>query len=269
MKKNIVPLIAAIGGFSLIVYAIGSDGGTFAMFWSLSSVIITVIGSFAALLISYPFKYIKTIPSLLKQIFNEPSSQRLEIVEMFSELARKARREGLLSLEDDIAAIEDPFLKKGLQMVVDGMEPKTISEIMELEIDAIDETKSKGESIFRSWGELAPAFGMLGTLIGLIIMLADLHDMDSIGIGMATALITTFYGSLFANLFFIPFANNLKAQKEDELYTREMMVEGILAIQSGVNPRVVEERLSAYLTPEERLQKTERLRQPQVVMENE
>lgn len=108
-----------------------------------------------------------------------------------------------------------------------------------------------------AWGELAPAFGMIGTLIGLIIMLADLQNIDAIGMGMATALITTFYGSLLANLILIPFANNLQNQKDEELHTKEMMVEGILSIQSGVNPRIVEERLSAYLTPEERLARKE------------
>lgn len=257
MKKNLAPVIAIFSGMLLIIYAIGESGGTFFMFWSISSIFITIFGSLAALIISYPMKYIKKIPQLLKQIFSKPTSQRVELVDLFADLSRRARKEGLLSLEDEIDEFEDPFLKKGLQMVVDGMEPATIREILDLEMDAIDEEQAKGEGIFRAWGELAPAFGMIGTLIGLIIMLADLQNIDAIGMGMATALITTFYGSLLANLILIPFANNLQNQKDEELHTKEMMVEGILSIQSGVNPRIVEERLSAYLTPEERLARKE------------
>ncbi|HZK33973.1 MAG TPA: MotA/TolQ/ExbB proton channel family protein [Bacillota bacterium] len=257
MKKSIVPIIAVFGGLAIIIYAIGESGGTFYMFWSLSSIFITIFGSLAALFISFPMRYMRKIPRLLKQIFSESNHPRTELVALFADLARRARKEGLLSLEDEIENMEDPFLIKGLQMVVDGMEPKMIGDILDLEMDAIDEEQSKGVGIFRSWGDLAPAFGMVGTLIGLIIMLADLQDMDAIGTGMATALITTFYGSLLANLIFIPFANNLRNQKDEELHTKEMMVEGILSIQSGVNPRIVEERLSAYLSPEERFARKE------------
>lgn len=266
MKKNFIPLIALIGGIILIFIAISIDGGSVIMFWSISSLFITLMGSFAALLISYSMKYLKTIPTLIKQIFIVPSNPRGELVTFFSDLAKKARKEGLLSLEGDIADLEDVLLKKGLQMVVDGTEPETIKEILELEMDATEDRHAIGQGIFRTWGELAPAFGMLGTLIGLIIMLSDLEDPANIGSGMATALITTFYGSLFANLVFIPIANNLKMQTEEELRTGEMMIEGILAIQSGVNPRIVEEKLLPYLPPKERL---ENLEKAKMVEENE
>lgn len=266
MKKNFMPLIALIMGLALIFIAISVDGGSVIMFWSISSLFITLMGSFAALLISYPIKYLKTIPTLIKQIFIVSSNPRKELVPLFSDLAKKARKEGLLSLEDDISGLEDGLLKKGLQMVVDGTEPDIIKEVLELEIDTIEDRHGLGQGIFITWGELAPAFGMLGTLIGLIIMLSDLEDPSNIGSGMATALITTFYGSLFANLVFIPVANNLRTQTEEELLTGEMMIEGILAIQSGVNPRIVEEKLLPYLPPKERL---ENLEKAKMVEENE
>lgn len=269
MKKNFIPPIALTIGMALVVYAISMDGGTFYMFWSLTSILITLFGSLAALLISYPLKYIKQIPAIMKQIVCEPANTKGDLVILFADLSRKARKEGLLSLEDDITLIKDPFLTRGLQMVIDGIEPETIKEILELEIDGVEERHRSGEGIFRTWGELAPAFGMLGTLIGLIIMLSDLNDPSQIGAGMATALITTFYGSLLANMVFIPIANNLKSQTDEELYTMEMMIEGLLAIQSGVNPRIVEEKLMGYLSPQERIKRREHAVGPEMVTENE
>ena len=177
---------------------------------------------------------------------------RKELVQLVTSLSRKARSDGLLSLEDELVEIDDEFLVKGLQMVVDGIEPENIRQIMGLEIDAIERRHEIGYNIFKSWGELAPAFGMIGTLIGLILMLSDLNDASAIGVGMATALITTFYGALLANLVLLPIANKLKSQTNDEIYTRDMMIESILSIQAGLNPRIVEEKLTSYLSPAEK-----------------
>jgi chemotaxis protein MotA len=269
MKKNTLPLFSFIIGLVLVAYAIFMDGGNLQMFWSISSILITLCGSLAALFICYPFRYIKTIPSVLKKLFIESSHSKGDLVVLFTDLARKARKEGLLSLEDDIALIDDHFLQKGLQMVVDGVEPETIDEIMKLEIDAVEERHKHGENIFRTWGNLAPAFGMVGTLIGLIIMLSNLEDIAAIGAGMATALITTFYGTLLANLVFIPIANNLRTQTDEELFAMEMIIDGVLALQSGVNPRIVEEKLMAYLSPKERQKRIELAEKAEMVIENE
>lgn len=257
MKKiDIIPIIAIFVGTTLIILAMAM-GGSLKSFWSVSSLIITMVGSFMALLASFPFKVLKQTPTILKQAFVHPLDNRVELVTMVSELSRKARSEGLLSLEEELTTIEDEFLVKGLQMVVDGIEPENIKQIMELEIEAIERRHSMGHSIFKSWGDLAPAFGMIGTLIGLITMLSDLSDASAIGIGMATALITTFYGAFFANMALIPIANKLQSQTEDEIYTREMMIESILSIQSGINPRIVEEKLTTFLTPREKAIKNE------------
>ena len=252
MKKfDLVPLLAIFAGLTLIIIAIATQGNIL-IFWSLSSMVITIMGSFAALTASYPFKVLLDVPKILRQAFISPMDNRNELVEIFSKLARKARSEGLLSLEDEIEDIEDEFLARGLQMVVDGVEPDGIKEIMGLEVETVERRHGVGHNIFKSWGELAPAFGMIGTLIGLIVMLSDLNDASAIGVGMATALITTFYGALLANLVLIPISTKLQSQTEEELFTKEMMIEGVLSIQSGTNPRIVEEKLSTYLSPKER-----------------
>ncbi len=253
MKKfDLVPLLAIFAGLTLIIVAIATQGSIL-IFWSLSSMLITILGSFSALMASYPIKVLMDVPKILRQAFISPMDNRNELVDIFSKLSRKARSEGLLSLEDEMASLEDDFLARGLQMVVDGIEPDGIREIMGLEVETVERRHSVGHNIFKSWGELAPAFGMIGTLIGLVLMLSDLNDASAIGVGMATALITTFYGALLSNLVLIPIATKLQSQTEEELFTREMMIEGVLSIQSGTNPRVVEEKLSTYLSPRERI----------------
>ncbi|MFU0823743.1 motility protein A [Clostridium sp.] len=248
-RQDMLTLVGLLAGSGLMVYGMLSGGGTFKMFYDLPSIAITVGGSFSALLINYPLNEFKRMVKVLIQSFKDSSMDALSIISEFGELSKKARREGLLSLEDDIDNIEDEFLKKGLQMVVDGIEPETIREILELEISEMEKRHKDGSDMLRSWAAYAPAFGMLGTLIGLIQMLANLNDPSSLGPGMGKALITTYYGSLIANLVMNPMASNLNYKSGRETTAREMMLEGVLAIQSGVNPRIVEEKLVSYLNP--------------------
>lgn len=250
MKKNSLPLIGLVAGMALIVWAIMSSGNIM-NFLDGPSAAITIVGSFCALLISFPMKTLIKIPKMLIMLMASPQDDRPKLVTLFVDLAKKARKDGLLALEDDISIIEDEFLVSGLQMVVDGVEPDIIRDIMELKLDTAERRHKTGQEVFTKWAELAPAFGMLGTLIGLIIMLAGLDDPSTIGSGMATALITTLYGALLANLIFIPIASNLSVQTEEEMFTGQMIIEGILEIQAGSNPRVLEEKLLTYLSPEE------------------
>jgi len=185
-------------------------------------------------------------------LLSSPGNERTELVSLFAELSRKARKDGLLALEDELGKIDNPFLVSGLQLVIDGVEPDSIRDILELKAETIERRHSTGQAVFLKWGELAPAFGMIGTLIGLIIMLSQLDDPSTIGSGMATALLTTFYGSLMANLVFIPIASNLKVQTDEELFTAQMIIEGVLEIQAGTNPRLLEEKLVLYLTPKDK-----------------
>lgn len=250
MKKSYSALIGLASGLVLVVWSITSSGDI-SSFLHVPSLVITLGGSLSALVISFPMKDIMKLPKIMKLLINKPEQDRVKLIGMFSEMARKARRDGLLALEDDLQTVEDEFLTSGLQMVVDGIDPDVIREIMTLKMETTERRHRMGQSIFSKWGELAPAFGMIGTLIGLIIMLADLQDSSSIGSGMAVALITTFYGSFFSNLVFIPIASNLSAQTNEEMVSKEMAIEGILEIQAGTNPRILEEKLMTYLSPEE------------------
>ena len=248
-KSDILTVIGLLAGIVLVSISMASGDGGLSIFWDFGSVCITIGGSLGAVMMTYPMDTVKKMGTSFKMDQNS----KKEIIAQFSDLSKKARREGLLSLEDEINQLDDKFLKKGLQMVVDGIEPETIKEILDLEIAAMDERHSKGAGLFTTWGGYAPGFGMLGTLVGLIQMLQNLSDASTIASGMGIALITTFYGSLLANLFCNPIGANLAKKNEDELSLKEMMVEGILAIQSGVNPRIVEEKLLTYLEPAERL----------------
>lgn len=252
-KSDALTGIGLVIGIGLLAWAM-SNGSSLLLFWDMPSIAITVGGSFCAILITIDNSDLKRIGRILGEAFKSTKSSKSEIINRFSELSKRARREGLLSLEDEISTIEDEFLKKGLQMVVDGIEPETISEILELEISEMENRHKIGADMFQTWGAFAPAFGMIGTLIGLIQMLQNLTDSTTIASGMGKALITTFYGTILANLFCIPIATNLNKKTALEVSTREMMVEGILSIQSGVNPRIVEEKLITYLTPSEKLE---------------
>ncbi|MCY6483690.1 motility protein A [Clostridium aestuarii] len=250
-RQDMLTLIGMIAGVGMIIFGM-VNGGTVGMFIDPSSIAITVGGSFCALLINYPITEFKRLVKVVAQAFKETSMGGVEILDSFSELSKKARREGLLSLEDDIEKVDDDFLKKGLQMVVDGIEPETIKDILELEIGEMEKRHKDGADMLKAWGGYAPAFGMLGTLIGLIQMLANLNDPSSLGPGMSKALITTFYGSLLASLVLNPMSANLMYKSGQEITVKEMMLEGVLAIQSGVNPRVVEEKLVSYLNPDDK-----------------
>lgn len=246
MKKNIVPFVGFIIGVGLIVWSITSSGNL-TSFVDVPSLIITLGGSFSALLISYPLKTLKKIPSVVKNLMMDPNKDYGKLIEGFSEYSRKARSQGILSIEGDLKEEDNELVVTGLQMVIDGMDPENIQEILDIKIDNIEKRHREGQEIFFKWGELAPAFGMIGTLIGLIIMLGELDDPSAIGVGMATALLTTLYGSFMANLVFLPIATNLKLQTDKEMQMCEMITEGILAIQAGQNPRIIEQKLRSYL----------------------
>ena len=250
MKKDMTPVIGIVLGLALVIWSITSAGDIMG-FIDVPSIVITFFGSFAALMVNYPLSELKKIPKLLKVLLEGPSIDRIETLNLFLDMSKKARMEGILALEEEIKDIDNETISQGVQMVVDGMEPDAIREILELKLGSTARRHQKGQDIFSSWGELAPGFGMLGTLIGLVIMLLDMDDPSAIGTGMATALLTTFYGSLLANLFFIPISNNLSNKTDEEMFIGDMIVEGVLEIQSGSNTRLLEDKLKNYLSPDE------------------
>lgn len=251
MKKNMTPIIGMVSGMVLIIWSITSSGEII-NFIDIPSLVITVVGSLCGLLVMFSMDEIKQIPKLFKVLISSPSENKIVLIKEFIELSKQARSNGILSLEDKVESIDNEIMSEGLKMVIDGTEPDQIQDMLELKLAAIERRHGKGQNIFTQWGELAPAFGMLGTLIGLVIMLSDLDDPSGIGSGMATALLTTFYGSLFANLFFIPIAANLASKTEEEMYIGMMVVEGVIEIQSGSNSRLLEDKLLNYLSPKER-----------------
>lgn len=254
-KLDIMTITGIVSGIVLIAASIYL-GGQANMFWSIPSVMITVGGSLAALMISYDINQIKGVLKITKQVFTINSMDPHELIDIFAELAKKARREGLLALEDDMDRLEDPFYKKGVQMMVDALDPELIRDILETDIDNMSSRHETGAGIYKTWGALAPAFGMIGTLIGLIAMLAQLDDPSKLGPGMAVALITTFYGALMANLVLIPMSTKLELRSEEEILLKSIILEGIIAIQSGMNPRILEEKLRAFLPVELRVEPT-------------
>lgn len=250
MKKLITPLIWSAVGVGLVIWSITSSGPLSA-FLHVPSIIITLFGSMSALFVSIPFDEVKKIPKVFKELLIEEDISRVDLVQAFSELSKKARINGILSIEKEVESIENPMLARGIQMIVDGKDGDAIKSQIELEIDLIEENYQVAPLVLNKWGEYAPAFGMIGTLIGLIVMLGELNDPSTIGTGMAVALLTTFYGSFLANLVFLPMAGNIEQLIEAKMISYEIILEGVTSMQEGQNPRDIEEKLKAYLTTQE------------------
>ncbi|MCE9499403.1 MAG: motility protein A [Leptospira sp.] len=218
------------------------------------SIFITFGGGIAGTILSAPWSSTISIIAVTKKAFLSPKFDIPGLITTLVSFSEKARREGLLALEDDVNELPDEFLRKGIQLVVDGTDPELVRNIMETEMTNIASRHSGGRAWWDTLGGLAPGFGMLGTLIGLIAMLQNMGggDPNAIGTGMAAALITTLYGSFIANMFAIPLVKKLASRSEDELMMKQIMIEGTLSIQSGDNPRIVKEKLSSFLSPSER-----------------
>jgi chemotaxis protein MotA len=241
-------LTGILSGFILIMYAI-YNGGTLRTYLNFNSFLITLGGTIAATIANYPFSKIAGLSKVLRVAFTEKSIEADDVIGTIINLAETARREGLLALEDAAYQLEDDFMQKGILLIVDGTDPELVRNIMETELVFLEERHGEGQGIFETMGTFAPAFGLLGTVIGLINMLTQLDNPDTIGSGMAVALITTFYGSLLANMLFLPLAGKLKVRSSEEILIKEVMIEGMLSIQAGENPRIIEEKLKAFLAP--------------------
>jgi len=247
-KLDFSTLTGILSGFILIMYAI-YNGGTLRTYLNFNSFLITLGGTIAATIANYPFSKIAGLSKVLRVAFTEKSIEADDVIGTIINLAETARREGLLALEDAAYQLEDDFMQKGILLIVDGTDPELVRNIMETELVFLEERHGEGQGIFETMGTFAPAFGLLGTVIGLINMLTQLDNPDTIGSGMAVALITTFYGSLLANMLFLPLAGKLKVRSSEEILIKEVMIEGMLSIQAGENPRIIEEKLKAFLAP--------------------
>jgi len=224
-------------------------GGDAGQFVDIPSILIVIGGTFGCTLVANPLERTKIIGKIVKNAFVNEQIDMIGLIQTLVSFAEKARREGLLALEEDASQLDDEFMRKSIQLVVDGTDPELVKSILDTEIGILEDRHSNNKGYFDSIAELGPAFGMLGTLIGLIQMLANLDDPSALGPGMAVALVTTFYGSVIANMFAIPLGKKLAQNSNREVMCRELMVEGILSIQAGENPRIVEEKLKVFLSP--------------------
>lgn len=263
MKKfDLMSVVGILLGGTLVVLSIVFEGELKA-FWNPAGLMITIGGSLGALMVSFRLDEIRTVAQVTRKVFVRKDESLIDLHARFVELAQKARREGLLVLEDELDQIEDIFFRNGLQMVIDGFEPDNIRNIMNAELASLESRHELGQSLYRTWGALAPSFGMIGTLIGLIMMLSRLDDPSAIGPGMALALLTTLYGSLLANLIFLPMAGKLSIYSNEEVRMKEIIIEALLALQSGINPRLLQEQIKSYFSPAEKKQLEEASRRPE------
>lgn len=251
---DIATLVGILAAFGLVGYAIASGAGGIGAFIEINSIAIVFGGTAGAILISFPLKRVLGALGVVKKAFLFKPADPIKLIETLSELANKARREGILALEAAIDEAPDEFMKQGIQLTVDGQDPTAIEAILTTEIDSLQERHKMGAELFTSAGTFAPALGLIGTLIGLVQMLLNMSDPDAIGPSMAIALLTTFYGALMANLIFNPIAGKLRTRSQEEVLIRQLILEGVLAITAGDNPRVVEQKLNAFLAPRIRQQ---------------
>ena len=251
---NISSLAGLILGFGMFIVGVLTSGGVqmFGNFWDVPSLFITIGGSLAGVMMSNQMPDFINGLKGFKLIFKNETADTGEVIRNIINLSNIARKEGLLALEEAASDIEDDFLKKGIMLVVDGTDPELVRGIMETDLACVESRHKAKIAVWEKWAELGPAWGMIGTLIGLILMLKNMEDASTIGPAMATALVTTLYGSLLANWLCNPIAGKLKLNNDNEMMMKEISVEGILSIQAGENPRVIEEKLKSFLAPSAR-----------------
>ncbi len=246
---TVVGLVLAVAA---VLTGIILGGGSLASLFDITSVLVVIVGTIGAVIISFPLAAVTGVHKVVKKaLFGTPQDAKQIVTDMVR-YAEVARREGILSLENLVPEMNDDFIIRGIKMAVDGTDPELIRTVMDTELEALMERHTRGKAILDAMGKYAPAFGMIGTLMGLIFMLQNMDDPSAIGPGMAVALITTLYGALIANCVALPLADKLSAKDAEEVLIKTIIVAGVMSIQSGDNPRVVESKLLTFLPPSER-----------------
>ncbi len=241
-------LIGLLLAIACMVYSVSASGGSLAALVDYPSLAIVFGGALAACMLCFPAKALRRLPRAVAKSLRDSGPDLVQLAQMLVRLAETARRDGILALEKLLDEVEDPFLKRGMQLAIDGVRAELIEEILLNEMDARTARHLEDKSLLTQIGRFCPAFGMIGTLLGLIIMLGQMADPATIGTGMAVALITTLYGLVASNAFILPLAEKLAFQHRAEAMAMEIALKGILAIQSGESPRVVEQKLNAFVT---------------------
>ncbi|MCI7435774.1 MAG: motility protein A [Spirochaetia bacterium] len=246
---DIATIIGFVGGAALIVMSVLTSGGSLMGIIDIPSVLMTIGGSYMAIFIMSPMSKAVGVFKIVGMSFKIPDFGEKTLISKLMDLSNKARREGILALEDGLDDLDDVFMRNGLRLVVDGTDGAVIRTIMENEMSQCEARHMEWVNVINQWAGYAPGFGMMGTVLGLIGMLNNLEDKSSLGPNMAVALITTLYGSMMANWILTPMGQNLLSQNALEMRSKEMVIEGVLAIQAGENPRIMGQKLLTYLDP--------------------
>ncbi len=241
----VLGLTAVFGGALL-------DGTPMASLISVPAFVIVILGTLGATILSNPLENVKRLPALARGAFFEKGRPGGELVEMFVDLATRARKDGVLSLENEIRSLPDPFLQKGIQLVVDGTDEEVIKEVLEADIAATAQRHAAGYAMFEMMGGYSPTLGIIGAVLGLIHVLSKVDDPTKLAAGIAVAFVATLYGVSTANLIYLPLASKLRLKSEAEQHRGHLILQGILAIQAGDNPRVVRDKLDVFLAPKHR-----------------
>ena len=248
---DLATIVGVVLGTVLVLASI-LMGGDLAAYINIPSVMIVIGGATCATLTAFPLARFLQIPAVAMKAVKTEAQDLLALVTQLVELAEIARRDGILALENAVEQIEDPFLVRGIQMAVDGSDPEQIESVMETELENLMDRHESCKGLLDCFGRYAPAFGMIGTLIGLVAMLSNMDDPSKIGAGMAAALLTTLYGAILANMFFLPMADKLAQRSSEETLAKTVIIQGVMAIQAGDNPRNVHSKLLTFVPPAER-----------------
>ena len=250
---TVIGLALAFGG---IIGGNILEGGNPAALFNIPGILIVMVGTFGAVMISQPLGVIIGLPKfVLKAVLGGKGHDSAATVQLFVSMADKARKEGLLALEGDVGNIHDEFTRKGVQLMIDGTDPELLREIMEIEADSMKHRHEGNFAALEFMGGIAPTIGVLGAVMGLMGVMAHLNQPEKIGPGIATAFVATFYGVFTANVLWLPLATKLKNNSKHEMHALNVVIEGLMSIQSGDNPRIVQEKLEGFLTPKERQKK--------------
>jgi len=244
---DLISLIGTILAFVVIIVGTILKGSTVEALWNPAAFVIVIVGTFAALMVQTPGKDLKRAASLFPQVFKPRVPDYNTIVSDIMEWSQVSRKQGLLGLEQFVATTDDPFVKAGLQMVVDGSEPAAIRSALEIQRDALEHEQVAGAKVYENAGTYSPTMGIIGAVMGLMAVMQNLADPSKLGHGIAAAFVATIYGVALANLWMLPMASRLKSQIHKEAQSREMVIEGLMSIAAGVNPKIIEAKLQAFI----------------------
>lgn len=247
---DLATLIGLILGIGSLIGAFALEGGKMGMLLVATAAIIVFGGTIGATIISFTFEELKKLPFFLKIIFTDKKVDYASVLDSLVDTADKARREGLLSLESQLATIDNKFLARGLQMVIDGTDPELTRSMLEMEMEAFENGQKVGVEIFMTAGGFGPTMGIIGTVMGMVNVLSNLSNPEELGASIAVAFLATLYGIFSANMLWIPFGTKIKVKTAKDVLLMEMITEGILSIQAGENPRVIKEKLMTFLPTE-------------------